>query len=223
MNPLRITVPRLERPIADVLGRMPRSFRDQAEKGFTVLAGVGPQFYAEILQAVLVGLETQEPPLEELQKSLKLPPNDLSALFAAAMLTVPMLGQGIDGPEFIDGAVKQGIISQQTASKIKPFIDAVIAQSTPIGKAIRRTALPARVLPYVSNVDIAIDLRIGFEKGAVEDAVPVAVIHIDTDIVGQEIWFQASRQRMLQLKNDIDEALKQMEAAETWSQREPKP
>jgi hypothetical protein len=94
MGSFTFAVPRLERPIQEILTRMPRVFKEQAERGFTVLADVGQQHYAEILQAVLVGLESKKAPLEELEKSLKLSINGLSSLFAASMLTVPILGEG---------------------------------------------------------------------------------------------------------------------------------
>jgi hypothetical protein len=222
MSSFTITVPRLERPISEILSRMPRSFREQAEKGFAVLASVSSQHYADILQAVLVGLESKQAPLEELQKSLKLPTNDLSGLFAAAMLTVPIIAEGADAGEFLSSAVKQGLLSEEIVGKIQPFIDTIVAQRTQIGRSIRRTALPAQVLPYISNLEIIVDLRMGFENTTVQDAVPVAVVHIDTDVNGQEVWFQASKPQMLQLKADIDEAIKRMDAAEEWSQKEPK-
>ncbi len=222
MGSFNFTIPRFERPIQDILTRMPRAFKEQAEKGFTVLADVGQQHYAEILQAVLVGLESKKAPLEELEKSLKLSINDLSSLFAASMLTVPILGEGGSAEEFINSAVKVGVIPQSLVPKIQPFVDTVVAQRAQIGRAIRRAALPAQVLPYISNAEIVVDLRMAFEEQAVVEAVPVAIVHIDTDANGQEIWFQGSKQQMQQLKNDIEEAIKQMEAAAAWSRREPK-
>lgn len=50
----------------------------------------------------------------------------------------------------------------------------------------------------------------------------MAMVHIDTDAQGQEIWFQASKSQMLQLRRDIDEAIKRMDAADAWSQKEQK-
>jgi hypothetical protein len=51
-----ITIPRSERPVAEIVSRVPRAFRDQAEKGFVVLAEVAKQHYAEILKAVVIAL-----------------------------------------------------------------------------------------------------------------------------------------------------------------------
>lgn len=188
MSSFNIAIPRSEGP-SDVLSRLPRAFRGQAEKGFEVLAEVGKQHYTELLRAAIVALESKKPPLEELEKSLKLSKNDLNALFAAAMLTVPLIGQGIGQDEFLASTVKAGIIPQSLVPKVQPFVETVVADSVQIGRILRRETLPSQVLPYVSNVEVVVDLRVAFEKEAVIEAVPVAIVHIDTDANGQEIWF----------------------------------
>lgn len=201
---------------------IPRAFKEQAEKGFAVLATISPQHYAEILKAVVVTVESKRAPLEGLEKTLGLSKNDLSALFAAAMLTVPILAQGGNAEEFVSSAVKAGLIADGLVPRIQPFIDTVIAERIGIGRAIKRAALPSLVLPFLSNVEVVVDLRIGFEQEVVAEAVPVAVIHIDTDAEGKEIWFQASKQQMEDLKTDVQEAIKRMETAESWGLRESK-
>jgi hypothetical protein len=62
------TIPRA-RLMPDVLKGIPKSFRDQAEKGFVVLAEVGPQVYSEIVQAVFKTLDTKNPHLMSSKKS----------------------------------------------------------------------------------------------------------------------------------------------------------
>jgi hypothetical protein len=168
------------------------------------------------------GFETKEAPLENLEKTLKIKPTDLSALFSAAMMTVPTLGEGGDVGEFIAAVEKYGIISRDTLTKVQPFLDSIVSQRSIIGQSIRRAALPAQVLPYITNVEIVVDLRMAFLDNAVQDVVPVAMVHIDTDAQAQEIWFQASKSQMLQLRNDVDEAIKRMEAADAWGQKEKK-
>ena len=186
--------------MAEALARLPRAFKDQAQQGFLVLAKIGQQHYAEILKAVVTALESKEAPLEDLEKHLDLSKNNLGSLFAAAMLIVPMLGEGGNAEEFANAAVKVDLIPQALMPEIRPFIDTVVAERIQIGRAIRRAALPAQVLPFLASVEIAIDLRLAFEDQRVVEAVPVAVIHIDTDGDGEEIWFQASRRQLERLK-----------------------
>jgi hypothetical protein len=211
------SIPRLERPLEDALRGMPRAFVEQAQKGFAVLAEVGQQHYAEVLKAAMTALESKQAPLEDLEKHLALSKNDLGALFAASMLIVPILGESGTADEFAAAAVKVSLIPGTLLPKVRPFIDAVASNRSDISRAIRRAALPAQVLPYIANVEIVVDLRLAFEEGRVLDAVPVAVVHIDTDAQGGELWFQASRRQLERLKIDVDDALKQMDAAEAWS------
>jgi hypothetical protein len=220
MGSFSFTIPRFERPIPDILARLPRAFKEQAQKGFAVLAEVPQQNYAEILQAVVVALESKKAPLDDLEKSLKLSASDLGSLFAASMLIVPILGEGGNAEEFVSSAVKVGLISENLVLKIQPFVAAIVGQRAQVGRAIRRASLPAQVLPYISDVEIVVDLRIGFEEQDVIETIPVAIVHIDTDTDGQEVWFQSSKHQMQQLKSDLEEAIKRMEAAEAWGRRE---
>jgi hypothetical protein len=218
MGSFNFTIPRTGRA-TDMLSRMPRAFKDQAEKGFEVLADLSRQHYAELLRAVVVTIQSNKPPLDDLEKSLKLSINDLSSLFAAAMLTVPIIGQGINAEEFISSAVKASMIHQDLVAKIQPFVDTVVAERPQIERILRRAALPVQVLPSMSGVEVVVDLRLAFEEGTVLEAVPVAIVHIDTDANGEEVWFQASLNQMRELKSDVEEAIKQMEAAEAWGTR----
>jgi len=218
MGSFNVAVPGSGDP-TDVLSRLPPAFRAQAEKGFEVLADVDKQHYGDLLRAVVVTVEGNKPPLEDLENSLKLAKGDVNSLFAAAMLTVPPLAQGISQEQFLASIVKAGIVPQSLVPKIQPFVATVIAESAQIARKMRRASLPNQVLPYLSNIEVVVDLRIAFEKEAVSEVVPVAIVHIDTDAYGEEIWFQASIELMRQLRSDVDEAIKRMEAAEAWSNR----
>ncbi len=220
MDSFSFTIPRLERPLSDMLTRIPRAFRERAQKGFAVLADVPQQSYAEILKAAIVTLESKKAPLDELEKSLQLSTTDLSSLFAGSMLIVPILGESGNAEEFVGSAVKSGLIPESLVPKIQPFIDVIVAQRAQIQRAMRRGSLSTQVLPFISNVEIVVDLRIGFEEQDIIEAVPIAIFHIATDTEGQEMWFQSSKHQMQQLKSDLDEAIKRMESAETWGRRE---
>lgn len=207
--------------MSEALAGAPRAFREQAKKGFKVLAGIGQQHYAEILRAVVLTLESRQPPFEDLAKRLSLSKDDISSLMAAAMITVPLLGNGGTAEEFTSAAIKVDMLSADLVSEIRPFIQVVVADRSQIGRAIRRAAMPSQVLPFLADVEIVVDLRMAFEDQKISEAVPVAIVHVDTDAEGEEIWFQVSRSQMERLRNDVDAAIKRMELAEAWTLREP--
>ena len=187
-----------------------------------MLAEIGQQHYAEILQAVIVTLESKRPPLEKLSETLKIPVNQIDSLFAASMFTVSVLGEGGSADEFINSCITAGVIREDRAPKIRSFLNTIVAQQPQIGRTIRRAAMPAQVLPCVSNFEVVVDLRMAFDGEAIAEVVPVAIVHVDTDAEVEELWFQASKQQMQQLKIDVDEAIRRMELAEAWGNRESK-
>src|SRR5579871_1066741 len=91
---MRVSIPTGEQPLAVTLSSMPRQFKDEAKRGFQILARIGPQDYAAILSGVFTSLETRSAPLDTMETKLKLSKSDLSALFAASMLTVSLLSEG---------------------------------------------------------------------------------------------------------------------------------
>jgi hypothetical protein len=103
--------------------------------------------------------------------------------------------------------------------KLRPFVDKVASYGPQIATVLRKATLTDQVLPSFMNMSVAVDLRIGFTEGRVDVAVPIVLIHIDTDGDNQELWFQCSKQQMLLIKDDIEAALKKMEAAEAWAAR----
>jgi hypothetical protein len=222
MGAFNFTIPRGDRSISDVLARIPKTFKEEAGRGFVLLSDIAPSQYAEILQAVILTLESRRPPLEKLSEYLKIQANQISSLFAASMFTVSVLGEGGSAEEFINAALASGLIREDRVAKIRPFVETIATQQPQVGRIIRRAAMPAQVLPSISNAEVVVDLRLAFDEESVSEFVPVAVVHIDTDIDKAEIWFQASKYQMLQLKSDVDEAIRRMEIAEAWGKREPK-
>jgi hypothetical protein len=138
------------------------------------------------------------------------------------MLSITTLGDRGTVEEFVDAAVNVGLIRKELAPKINPFLETIVAERPQIRRSMRRASLPAQVFPYFSDIDIVVDLRLAFEADTILDSVPVALVAIDTDTDGERIWFQASKQQMRELQEEIDKALKQMDAVEAWAEREPK-
>ena len=214
-----ITLPRTDLPLAEALARAPRAFREQAQKGFRVLAGVGKEHYGEIIDAVMRALESKQPSFNELAKSLSLPVDQMGGVLAAALLIVPLLANRGTPEEFRNEATRTGLLAPDIGQAIEPFAESVVEKRGELRRIMRRAALTAQVMPSLSNVEIAVDVREDFEEHEVYEAVPVAMLHFDTDSNNTEIWFQASKSQMEQLRKDIDVAIKQIETAEVWARR----
>jgi hypothetical protein len=143
----------------------------------------------------------------------------MGGLLAAAMLIVPLLANRGTPEEFSSEATKAGFLPADVGQAIVPFSQSVFERRVELARVMRRVALPSQVLPYLSDVEIVVDVRMDFEDQEVYEAVPVAMLHLDTDTNNTEIWFQASKSQMEQLRKDIDAAIKRMEIAESWARR----
>lgn len=73
-------------------------------------------------------------------------------------------------------------------------------------RSFSRRRLAASVLPALELFDVTIDLRFRFKDKQIAESVPVAIVHIDTDVYNQEIWFQLAQ-------DDVDEMIKKLEDA----------
>jgi len=120
----------------------------------------------------------------------------------------------------LTASIRLELMSSDLQPKLRPFLENIVADRVRIRGALRRAALPSQVLPFLTDVEVVVDLRMAYEDNAVIDAVPVAIFHIDTDANDQEIWFQVSRGHLERLKADIEGALRKMEAAEKWAGRD---
>ena len=222
MAAIRFNVPRSDRPASEMLSRLPRAFRDDAEKGFTVLSRIQSDKFEEIIQHAIVMVESRRPPIDALQASLGLPASEIRNVFAAAMLMIPFVSEGVTTAEFSEAATKSRLIDSESVSKLKTFFDAFVAQAKPVAEAMKRSSVSDQVLPSFYDMDVAVDMRLGFSGDNVEIAVPVAVFHIDTDAEDRQLWFQCSKQQLASIRDEINEALKKMDMAESWAQRGPK-
>jgi hypothetical protein len=102
-----------------------------------------------------------------------------------------------------------------------PFCELVVSQRAGVRQLLTRSQLSAVVLPVLTSFDITVDIRLGFEEGQVATALPVAVVHMDTDSAGQEVWFQINQRQLERTIKDLNNALKEIQEAERWIESKP--
>ena len=145
--------------------------------------------------------------------------DQMGGVLAAAMLIVPLLANRGTPEEFNVEAARAGFLPPDVGKAIEPFAQSVFEKRAELLRIMRRAALPGQVMPSLTNVEIVVDVRMDFEDQEVYEVAPVAMLHLDTDTNTAEIWFQASKSQMEQLRKDIDAAIKRMEIAEAWARK----
>ena len=116
----------------------------------------------------------------------------------------------------VDEFVKAGALETGDRTAVLRFASAVASRRGTFKQVMDRSRLASEVLPSLLEFESTVDIRLGFEKGRVAVFMPVALLHIDTDAQGQEVWLQLTRLQLEKIAEDLQETLKQMVEAENW-------
>ena len=86
---------------------------------------------------------------------------------------------------------------------------------------IRRMSIESEVLPYLMEFEATVDIRLEFgaRGNSVELAVPLAMIHVDTDSYRQEIWFQAGIAQVETMIERLQLVAERMKSAEDLARK----
>lgn len=128
---------------------------------------------------------------------------DSEQLASAYSLVIGLLADSSATPdEFVD-AGKGKLFKDEHVEVAREVAAAICGARGEISSSIEKTQLAGQVLPSLSEFEATVDIRLKIVDGQVKLSVPVAVVHIDTDAGGQEIWIQLTR-------GDIDEVIKKL-------------
>jgi hypothetical protein len=206
----------------DVFNDLPKSAKSFLKEGLNVLSRVYAQQPPIILSLVMEGAAGSEPKAGDLSTKFGLGEDDSQSLVGAISFLVLILSH--PRPEPIPTIVK-GLLS---AEILAPDAEAAVAlllndvsRTAAANATFRRSSLATRLLPAFSNLSSAIDIRLDFEKDQVVIAVPVALIHIDTDASEEQLRFQMTKRQIEGMVEDLKRVLTRLDAAEKWMQGRP--
>lgn len=125
-------------------------------------------------------------------------------------------------PSTIQGLVAAEIMRADDAQVAGELLKALLRGTPEIQDTFRRAAMSGELLPALAEFETVVDVRLSFKEGdAVELAVPVLLVHIDTDASNRELWFQMSKKQVQKAIDDLTKALSQIQAAESWAAKRP--
>jgi len=206
--------------IPEMFNDMPSTIKAYLKEGFVVLARVIDRHIETLVplaaQAVQTPYKVDE---DELALQLGIPSKDAGHLLSAVSLLTAVVSGGGDTPEqIVSAAVEANLIPQEARNAAAAFATALVPRRDTLKRTLDVSRLAARVLPSLTSFDVAVDVRLSFEKGKPKLAVPVAVAHLDTDAEGGEIWFQMQKTDVEKLVEDLGRTLKEMMEAQRWAQ-----
>jgi hypothetical protein len=136
--------------------------------------------------------------------------------FLGVILSAP--GEQEDESKMSDGMLAAEIISKDAQVTVVSLLNELQRERSTVAGAFRRAALAHRLLPTLIDLELMVDVRMDFDKDQIALAVPVVLMHIDTDAADQEIWLQMNKGQLHKAIEDLKKTLARLEAAERWIQ-----
>lgn len=173
-----------------------------------------------VLHAALEGISTGfEVENAELIKRLGISASENKALMGALNFFVLVASTATEQPadSTITALVDSDIVQEADRTVASAFFTALLRDRATLTGSFRRAEMSSEVLPSLTTFETTIDVRIAFEADRVALALPVLLLHIDTDATNRELWFQMSRRQVEKAIDDLRKAVEQMDHAEKWA------
>ncbi len=135
-----------------------------------------------------------------------MPARDARKLVSGFSAMVALLTENPVSVDDFIGAAEKMILTPESVPAARVAAKLIVDFRGDLEKSISRRRLAASVLPALDFFDVAVDLRFRFKDAKVEDAVPVAVVRIDTDAFNQQMWVQLALE-------DVDDVIRKLEQA----------
>ncbi len=205
--------------VQEVFADMPTGLKDYVRDGFAVLSKLPQQKFDEIRRATLDAVEAGGSVVEGgLSARLDIDKADVRSLLAATSLFATfLLGRDEKLPQLVAAAVEAKLIRPEDSPAALLFYEAIERDRPTLKETIQRSRYSSSVLPSLLEFETTIDIRLGFEKGRVDFVTPIALVHLDTDSEGQEVWLQLTKKQVERVVNELQDALRKMEEAEKWA------
>jgi hypothetical protein len=203
--------------LPEALADMPASVKSFLQRGYDVLARMDSAARMTLLEASLKALESpQEPPKGDASK-LGLDATDYRAAVGAATFATLALGESRLKPnEFVSALENAGIIAGEHSGEILPFVELLIREQTRIKASLGSIRSGRAVLPTLSRIEWAADLRVRYDDADVPQLTPVGIIRFGTDHRDDELFCQATMSQLDYIMDELNKLKKRLVAVNDW-------
>jgi hypothetical protein len=203
----------------DVFSDLPRSAKTFLMGGLNILARIHSSQPGIIVRIAVEAAAGVEPTVSDLSAKFGLNERDSQALVGAISFLVLVLSHPNPEPvpTVVEGLVAAEVLDSAAKAAVATVLNDVNREATATA-AFRRSSIATRLLPALTELNSVIDVRLDFEKDQPTVAVPVALVHIDTDTADHEIRFQMTKRQLEEVIEELRKTLSRIEAAEKWVQ-----
>lgn len=198
---------------------MPATIKAFIGDGFRVLSKLPKEKREEVRRVTVESLEAGNN-MEEtaLASRLDISKTQARSLLAATTLFATFLLNTDEKPEqMVTNGIEAKVIQPDDSAAVLTFYEAIERDRSALKDALERSRFSGEVLPSLDEFETTVDIRLGFEKGRLSFAAPIALIHVDTDARGQEVWLQVTKRQVEQILRELQETLRRMDEAEKWA------
>lgn len=194
--------------LSEEIGEISPRVKLAARQGFAIAKNLSASEFENILNLVLSSIEKNRTEIssELVLGQLDLPRWEAGRLMAALSVTLGLLSDNNGSIEEFMKTARDEIFDDSSESVARTAADLIIRKRPVLAEAMARGRLAAEVLPSLAKFDITVDLRARFRDDTVQNLVSVAIVHIDTDAMNQEVWLQLTA-------SDIDDILTKLKKA----------
>jgi hypothetical protein len=207
--------------LADIFSDFPAGAKAFLKEGFAILAKLSERAIEDVSGIVIESIQSGYGVGEvELVTKTGISKEEAKPLLAVTSLIASMLSSREEGPEdLLRGATDAGILESKHQQAALRFSESVVRNRGLLKQVMELSRLAGGVLPSLTDFETTVDVRLGFEKARVGVSVPLAIVHLDTDAQGQEVWFQLTKKQVQRIIDDMQTTLRRMEEGEKWAER----
>lgn len=205
---------------SDLFNELPKSAKHFLKDGLKVVARVhqqhGPLLANMIMESAATGTD---PKASDLAASFRLSEDESQTLIGAISfikLIFSKPGEPEPVASVVNSLISSEILDASAQAEITSVLNEIDQNRSTVAQGLRRSHLAARLLASFIDLNTVVDIRLDFDKDQIAVAVPVVLVHIDTDVNEQEIRFQLTRKQLEGVIEDLKQTLIRVEAAEKW-------
>lgn len=202
--------------LADALSEIPVEIRGYFRLGFARLCQIDKARWTLIISAIskISSPHTADLEIEAIVSELDIEGDEIHHLVNSSRLLLGILAFRTESvEEIISSALEANILSEENKDDIMAFGNAAAGNRMGLKQTLSLASLQHALLPSLTELEVRVDFRFGFEGDKVNRIAPVVLVHLDTDAINQEVWFQLTPSQVEGVIARLEQALNQLNAA----------
>jgi hypothetical protein len=187
------------------------------KEGLTVASALSEESRASVLKRVTASFRSGMRRLSAgmLRSIAKLSERDAEQLAYTYSVMIGLLLESAATPDDFIGSAKGFLFDSDQEAVARSIATSICTSRGEIQATVDRAQLAGEVLPSLFTFDLAVDVRLRIVDKELKTFVPVAILHLDTDVENQETWVQLSKGEVEEAIQKLTECLENLNLAET--------